>query len=222
MVGVAVVVGVVVGVSIGRNGMEQGSSEWLAARLGRATASRVADICAKTKSGPAASRGNYLLELVTERLTGEPTPFFVNSAMQWGTDNEPHAREAYEVTRDCFVEEVGFIGHPTIAMAGASPDGLVGEHGLVEIKCPNSLTMVTTLRANEVPAKYLPQIYFQMACTGRAWCDFVSYDSRLPANCQLFVKRVERDHVKIAEIENEVEAFLAEVASTEIELRRWK
>lgn len=199
--------------------MEQGTPEWLAARLGRATASRVADICAKTKSGPSASRGNYLLELVTERLTGEPTPFFVNSAMQWGTENEPFAREAYEVTHDCFVEEVGFIAHPSIAMAGASPDGLVGEHGLVEIKSPNSLTHVATLRANEVPAKYLPQIYFQMACTGRAWCDFVSYDPRLPTNCQLFVKRVERDHVRLAEIENEVEAFLAEVAATEAELR---
>ena len=142
--------------------------------------------------------------------------------MAWGTEQEPFAREAYEVTREVFVEEVGFIAHPTIAMAGASPDGLIGEHGLVEIKCPQSLTHVTTLRANEVPAKYLPQIYFQMACTGRAWCDFVSYDPRLPANCQLFVKLVERDHVKIAEIENEVEAFLAEVAATETELRGWK
>ena len=202
--------------------MKQGTPEWFEERLGKATASRVADICAKTKSGPAASRGNYLLELVTERLSGEPTPFFANAAMQWGTDNEPHAREAYEVTREVFVEEVGFIGHPLMKMAGASPDGLVGEHGLVEIKCPQSLTHVTTLRANEVPAKYLPQIYFQMACTGRTWCDFVSYDPRLPTNCQLFVKRVERDHVKIAEIENEVEAFLAEVAATETELRGWK
>lgn len=199
--------------------MEQGTPEWFAARLGRATASRVADICAKTKSGPAASRGNYLLELVTERLSGEPTPFFANAAMQWGTEQEPFAREAYEVTREVFVEEVGFIVHPLMKMAGASPDGLVGEHGLVEIKCPNSFNMVATLRANEVPAKYLPQIYFQMACTGRAWCDFVSYDPRLPTNCQLFVKRVERDHVRIAEIENEVEAFLAEVAATEAELR---
>jgi len=199
--------------------MEQGTPEWFAARLGRATASRVADICAKTKSGPAASRGNYLLELVTERLSNQPTPFFANAAMQWGTEQEPFAREAYEVTREVFVEEVGFIVHPLMKMAGASPDGLVGEHGLVEIKAPNSLTHVATLRANEVPAKYLPQIYFQMACTGRAWCDFVSYDPRLPTNCQLFVKRVERDHVRIAEIENEVEAFLAEVAATEAELR---
>jgi hypothetical protein len=160
--------------------------------------------------------------LVTERLSGEPTPFFANAAMQWGTEQEPFAREAYEVTREVFVEEVGFIVHPLMKMAGASPDGLVTEHGLVEIKAPNSLTHVATLRANEVPAKYLPQIYFQMACTGRAWCDFVSYDPRLPANCQLFVKRVERDHVRIAEIENEVEAFLAEVAATEAELRERK
>jgi putative phage-type endonuclease len=199
--------------------MEQGTPEWFAARLGKATASRVADICAKTKSGPSASRGNYLLELVTERLSGEPTPFFATAAMQWGTEQEPFAREAYEVTREVFVEEVGFIVHPLMKMAGASPDGLVGETGLVEIKCPSSFNMVTTLRANEVPAKYLPQIYFQMACKGGAWCDFVSYDPRLPANCQLFVKRVERDHVKIAEIEDAVEAFLAEVAATEAELR---
>jgi len=199
--------------------IKQGTLAWFEERLGKATASRVADICAKTKSGPAASRGNYLLELVTERLSGEPTPFFANAAMQWGTEQEPFAREAYEVTREVFVEEVGFIVHPLMKMSGASPDGLVNEHGLVEIKAPNSLTHVATLRANEVPAKYLPQIYFQMACTGRAWCDFVSYDPRLPTNCQLFVKRVERDHVRIAEIENEVEAFLAEVAATEAELR---
>ena len=199
--------------------MKQGTPEWFKERLGKATASRVADICAKTKSGPAASRGNYLLELVTERLTGEPTPFFVNSAMAWGTEQEPFAREAYEVTREVFVEEVGFIAHPLMKMAGASPDGLVGEHGLVEIKCPQSLTHVTTLRANEVLAKYLPQIYFQMACTNRKWCDFVSYAPRFPTNCQLFVKRVEADNERIDEIEDAVEAFLGEVAATEAELR---
>jgi putative phage-type endonuclease len=191
--------------------MEQRSPEWFAARLGKVTASRVADVIAKTKTGPAASRANYLSELVLERLTGEPLPSFTNAAMQWGTDKEPEARDAYGFMHDA-VTECAFINHPTIAMSGASPDGLVGDVGLVEIKCPSSATHLDTLRGAPIPAKYVAQMQWQMACTGRAWCDFASYDPRFPPAMQLHVQRVARDDAFIAEVEREVAAFLDEVA----------
>jgi len=189
----------------------QGSPEWLAARLGRVTASRVADVVAKTKSGYSASRANYLAELVAERLTGEPAERFTNAAMQWGTDQEPHARAAYAFMHDADVTEVGFVTHPKIEMSGASPDGLVGGDGLVEIKCPNTATHLDTLLGQTIPAKYLTQIQWQLACTERAWCDFASYDPRLPAEMRLFVQRVHRDNGLIGELEAEVRAFLAEL-----------
>jgi putative phage-type endonuclease len=191
----------------------QGSAEWFAIRAGRVTASRVADVIAKTKTGWGASRANYMAELIAERLTGEPAERFTNAAMQWGTDHEPDARAAYEFFRDASVIEVGFVEHPAIAMTGASPDGLVGDDGLVEIKCPNTATHLDTLLSQTVPAKYVTQMLWQMACTGRQWCDFVSYDPRLPESMSLFVKRIDRDDKRIAELETDVSAFLVETAN---------
>ena len=193
--------------------MEQKSEEWFKARLGKVTASRVADVLAKTKTGYSASRDNYMAQLVVERMTNTQAESFTNAAMQWGTDQEPFARAAYEVAQNVMVEETGLVDHPTIPMAGASPDGLIGEDGLVEIKCPNTATHIDTLLTQTVPAKYITQMQFQMACTGRQWCDFVSFDPRMPAKAQLFVKRVMRDEAFIKEIETEIKKFLAEVTA---------
>lgn len=193
--------------------MEQRSEEWYAARLGKVTASRVADVMARTKSGYSASRANYMAELICERLTGMPAEKFNSAAMQWGTDTEPHAKASYAFMRDAAVEEAGFILHPSIAGFGASPDGLVGADGLVEIKCPNTATHLETLLDDGIDGKYITQMQVQMACTGRAWCDFVSFDPRLPVDMQLFVKRIERDAARIKEIEDEVTKFLGEMAA---------
>jgi len=197
----------------------QGSPEWLAIRLGKATASRMADICAKTRTGWGASRANYAAQLVCERLTGIAQEGYSNAAMAWGVEKEPDARRAYEFMTDETVTEVGFVEHPTIAMAGASPDGLVGEDGLIEVKCPISATHIETLLGRKAPAKYYLQMQFQMATTGRKYCDFVSYDPRLPESMQLFIDRVERDDATIAQLEQDVIEFLAEVDATVAELR---
>ena len=191
--------------------MEQGGADWKAIRLGKVTASRVADVVARTKSGPSASRMNYMADLICERLTGCAVEGYTNAAMQWGTDNEPRAREAYEFLHGVEVEQVGFVHHPAIAMSGASPDGLVGDMGLIEIKCPNSAGHIETLLSEAVPGKYAIQMQWQMACVGRDWCDFVSFDPRLSADLQLFIKRLDRDDALIADLEKEVLAFLAEV-----------
>lgn len=199
--------------------MDQRSAEWFAARLGKATASKIADIMATTKTGYAATRKNYAAQLICERLTGTPTEGFTNAAMQWGTDNEAEARDAYRIYRLCEVTEIGFVDHPTIDMAGASPDGLVGEDGLVEIKCPNSATHIETLRTKAVPAHYAKQMFWQMACTGRKWCDFASYDPRLPEEMRLIVIRLHRCDDTISEMEAEVSKFLAEVEEAVADLR---
>jgi len=191
----------------------QGSTEWFYQRLGKVTASRVADVIAKTKTGYSASRDNYMAQLVVERLTFTKQEFYTNAAMQWGTEQEPFARAAYEAAQGVLVEEVGFVRHPTIEWAGASPDGLVKDNGLVEIKCPNTATMIETLLSQKVPGKYFAQMQFQMACTGRKWTDYVVFDPRMPEKAQLFVKRVDRDDAYIAEIEAEIVKFLAEVKS---------
>jgi putative phage-type endonuclease len=191
--------------------IEQGTPEWFAQRCGKVTASRVADIIAKTKTGAAASRGNYMAQLVAERLTGQPAESFKSAAMQFGADTEPMARMAYETQIGMLVDEVAMIPHPTIEMSGASPDGLVGHDGLVEIKCPNTSTHIETLLDEKVPGKYVTQMMWQMACTGRAWCDFVSFDPRMPEDMQLFIKRVPRDNEMIASLEAEVVKFLGEL-----------
>ena len=200
--------------------MEQRTDEWFAARLGKVTASRVADIVAKTKSGYSTSRANYMAELVCERLTGKQGDSFSNAAMVWGTNTEPMARAAYEALEGVLVEEVGFVSHPTIAMSGASPDGFVGEDGLVEIKCPNTATHIETLLDKEVPSKYVKQMQWQMACTDRKWCDFVSYDPRMPEEMQLFTVRVDRDDETIIELEREVEKFLSELEDKIVALEK--
>ena len=191
--------------------IEQRTDEWFAARIGKVTASRVADVIAKTKTGYSATRDNYMAQLVCERLTGQKGESFTNAAMQHGTETEPLARLSYEVAQNVLVDEVGFVPHPSIEMAGASPDGLVNDDGLLEIKCPNTATHIETLLSQTVPGKYNTQMQFQMACTGRKWCDFVSFDNRLPHELQLFVKRVPRDDVFIKQIEAEIVQFLAEL-----------
>ena len=190
--------------------MEQRTTEWHTARLGKVTASRVADVIAKTKSGYGASRTNLMADLIVERLTGQPASTFTNAHMEWGTEQEPHARAAYSARTGELVEEVGFIDHPRISNSGASPDGLVAD-GLVEFKSPATSTMLDTLLTQAVPTKYIPQMQWQMACTGRAWCDFVSYDPRLPEHLRMFVKRVDRDNDYIKMLEAEVTLFLSEL-----------
>ena len=191
--------------------MDQGTEEWFTIRIGKVTASRVADVIANTKTGYSASRDNYMAQLICERLTGLKGESFTNAAMQHGTETEPLARAAYEALKDVLVDDVGFVPHPIIEMAGASPDGMVGEDGLLEIKCPNTATHIETLISKVVPSKYNTQMQFQMACTGRKWCDFVSFDNRLPEMFQLFVTRVPRDEVFIRLIESEIVQFLAEL-----------
>ena len=190
--------------------MEQRTEEWFSARLGKVTASRVADVLAKIKSGESASRKNYKMELVVQRLTNKQGESFTNAAMEWGTEQEPFARMAYEAHTGTFVKEEGFVDHPTIEGFGCSPDGIVGE-GLIEIKCPNTANHIETVLENKAPSKYIPQMQAQMACTGAKWCDFVSFDPRVPEDLQLFVVRVDRDQEYIDAMEVEVKQFLSEV-----------
>ena len=181
--------------------VQQGSEEWKTLRLGKITASRVSQVMGK-------SRQNFLAIIAAERISKQAESF-TNAAMQWGVDTEPFAREAYEARNGVKVVQVGFCLHPTIKEAGASPDGLVGDDGLIEIKCPNTSTHVGTLIDQKAPTKYIPQMQFQMACTGRQWCDFVSFDPRIEQS--FFQIRVERDNEYIEKIEKEVSEFLEEV-----------
>jgi putative phage-type endonuclease len=188
--------------------MDQRTDEWFAARLGKVTASRIKDVLAGKTT---AARRNYLAQLVVERLTQKAPESFTNAAMQWGTDQEPFARAAYEAKTGVLVDETGLVDHPVIPMSGASPDGLVANDGLVEIKCPNTATHMDTLLTKTPDSDYVGQMQWQMACTGRKWCDFVSFDPRMPENLQLCVIRVNRDDKKIEEIEKEVIKFLSEI-----------
>jgi putative phage-type endonuclease len=199
--------------------LEQGSAEWLQERCGKVTASRIADLMATTRSGYAASRENYKAQLIAERLTGCVATSFTNAAMIHGTETEPEARRAYEFYVDRDVQQIGFVPHPVINMAGASPDGLVGDDGLLELKCPNTATHINALLTGRIDDKYHKQMQFQMACTGRQWCDYASYDNRMPERMRLFVKRVPRDETAINEIEAEVRSFLAEIDETTERLR---
>jgi putative phage-type endonuclease len=191
--------------------MDQRSAEWYQTRLGKVTASRIADLMARTKSGYSTSRANYMAELIAERLTGAKGDSYQNAAMQWGTEQEPYARAAYETLKGVLVKEVGFVPHPTIPNSGASPDGLVDDDGLVEIKCPFTATHLEFLTTGIVPEKYMLQMQWQIACTGREWCDYVSYDPRLPERMAISIQRVNRDFTLINNIENEVRTFLSEL-----------
>ena len=191
--------------------MVQGSPEWHQARLGKVTASRISDVAAKIKTGWGASRAKYMGELIAESLTHEPTPSFSNAAMQHGTDTEPQAAAAYAFYTDAELELVGFVDHPKIDQAGCSPDRLIGKDGLVEIKCPQTSTHIDTLLGSSIPKKYIDQMQWQMACTKRKWCDFVSFDPRMPPETQLFIQRVERDKERIKELEEMVVEFLTEM-----------
>jgi len=192
--------------------VEQRSAEWLAMRVGCVTGSRMSDVMAKLKrkEGEAQSRQDYKAQIVCEILTGRAAEHYVSPAMEWGMENEIFARNAYEVAVGD-IEPVGFALHSAIKRFGASPDGLVGTDGLVEFKCPNTSTHIDYVLTGVVPAEYQWQMLAEMACSERQWCDFVSYDPRLPKRLQLFVRRFERDDSRIAEMEAEVEKFLAEV-----------
>jgi len=199
--------------------IEQGSPEWHALRCGKATASRIADIVRKTKTGVSATRERYMGQLIAERLTGTVADSFKSSDMEWGTATEAEARIAYEFHRNQPVEPVDFVVHPGIAMSGASPDGFVASDGLIEIKCPATHTHVDTLLRRMVAPDYLIQMQWQMACTGRQWCDFASYDPRMPEHMRLWVHRVQRDQEHIEQLESAVRAFLSELDDRVSELR---
>ena len=190
--------------------MQQRTEEWYNIRLGRVTASRVSDVLAQTRTGPSTSRKNYMMELMVERMTNRKQESYTNTYMQHGIDNEPIARAAYEKVIDGLVHEIGFVMHPAIPMFGCSPDGFVGDDGLCEIKCPNTAQHVDTILYG-FPSRYKAQVQAQMACTERLWCDFVSYDPRMPEHQQLVRIRVKRDNQYIESMEDEVEGFLGEL-----------
>lgn len=189
----------------------QGTQDWLKDRAGHATASRFKDVLAKIKNGEAATRAKYRIQLVTERLTGLPVEGYKNAAMAWGTEREPEARMAYEEMTGEIVAEVGFMAHPLVKWCGASPDGLVGTSGMVEIKCPFESTVHVLTLTDGMPAEHIPQVQGNLWVNGRQWCDFISYDPRMPEGLQLYRQRIERDNKFIASLAEEVEKFLGEV-----------
>lgn len=189
-----------------------GTDEWRRARLGWLTASRIADATAKLKSGGyGASRANLMAALICERLTDVPMESFTTKEMQWGIDHEPEAIAAYSWHFDVEVQPTGFVRHPRIDYCGATPDGAVGDDGLIEIKCPNTSTHIDTLLRGAPDPRYIKQMQFQLSCTGRKWVDFVTYDPRMPLELQFRAYRVPRDDKMIAELESEAEKFLAEM-----------
>ena len=190
--------------------VEQGSEFWLELRKGKVTASRVADVMAKTKTGVSASRGNYLIELALQRVTGVIEPSYTNDAMAYGTANEQTARTAFEVAHNVFVDQVAFVDHPTILNFGCSPDGIVGD-SLLEIKCPYQSAIHWSYFKDGCPSKYYTQIQAQMSCTGAKSVWFVSYDGRMPPRSQLYIEEVLREEEFIKKLEDEVKQFLNEV-----------
>ncbi|WP_455466933.1 lambda exonuclease family protein [Bartonella sp. B39] len=195
--------------------MEQRTAEWFQVRLGKITASNIYNVLSKTAKGlPTSKYDDYKITLITERLTEEISPHYETEDMRWGIDHEEDAIKEYEFIYDTHVTKCGFIQHPTMEMAGASPDGLIGDHGLIEVKCPRSKTHIRFFLDNQIKPEYLAQMQFQMACTGRQWCDFVSYDPRFTgqsAPLRIKAKRVHRDEKQIAYINKAVEAFLVEI-----------
>ncbi len=198
----------------------QGSEEWKRARCGSLGASRVSDALAKIKTGWGASRANVMAELIVERLTGVPAESYMNDAMRWGVEHEADAKAAYSFHTDSEIAEVGLIRHPIIEGTHASPDGLIGDDGLIECKCPQSATHLDYLLTGSVPGKYITQIQWQLACSSRKWADFISFDPRMPENMRLFVKRVRRDDLLITSLENDVTDFLSELERKVDDLRK--
>ena len=199
--------------------MEQGTPEWHAARCGKVTASRIADLMAKPKKPGEGLRATYMSELLAERLSGIQPESYVSDDMRWGSEQEAAARDAYAFMEGRDVERVGFVDHPTIPMAGASPDGLIGVDGLLEIKCPKTSTHLETIRLERVPEKYLAQIHWQAACTRAGWCDFVSYDPRLQPELRYFCQRVEIDPGYVTVLELAVIDFNVQL---EAEIDYWR
>lgn len=194
---------------------EQGSGAWLAARSGRITASRVADVLAYAKKGgETQKRADYRIELVSERLTGLAIDKYVTFAMKEGTRLEPEARTEYELAQDIMLDRIGFAIHPAMDFSGASPDGLVGKDGGVEIKCPTRTTHLEYLMAGVVPPEYEPQMVWNMVCCERMWWDFVSYCPDFPEPLKMFTIRLQRDEARIDVIDAEVRKFHAEVETT--------
>lgn len=191
--------------------MKQRSEQWYTARAGKITASRISDIMARTKSGYSASRNNYIAELVAERMTGQCYGSFVSKAMEWGMEKEDEAKAAYEFVHDVHIEEAPFVLHPDLSFTGASPDGYLHDDGLIEIKCPNTSTHINTLLTKRVDNKYVLQMQWQLACTGRKYCQFLSYDPRMPDHLIMWDTTVERDDELIAEITKEVVAANQEI-----------
>ncbi len=201
--------------------MQQQTDDWFAARLGHVTASRVKDVMAKGRGGaPSATRQNYMMQLLCERLTGKREEGFTSAAMQRGNELEPIARMAYELYADAEVTEAGLILHPHIEGFGASPDGLIlSARGGIEIKCPNTATHVATLQSGKHDPQYEWQMFAQMACAELEWVDFVTFDDRLPDELQYACFRLERDEARIRQMETEIKLFLEELAELEHEMR---
>jgi putative phage-type endonuclease len=198
---------------------EQGTEAWHTHRLGWVTGSRLSEVMAKTKSGYSASRDNYMMELLCQRLTGKREESFSSQAMQRGIEKEPIARGCYEAQCGVMVIEATFCKHDKIDWFGATPDGFVGSDGLLEIKCPNTKQHVDFLRTGKPDGKYQWQMLCQMECTGRKWCDFVSFDDRMPTDLQFAVTRFHRDDDRISEMVAEVKKFIGELNSLETEMR---
>ncbi|MCK1459195.1 YqaJ viral recombinase family protein [Bradyrhizobium sp. 2] len=190
----------------------QGTEEWRRARAGSLGASRLHEAVARTKTGYGASRANIMAELICERLTGAPADKFVTAAMQAGTETEPEARDAYSFYTGQTVRQVGLIRHRSIEQSHASPDGLIGDDGMLEIKCPQPAAHMETLLTQKIPEKYVTQMMWQMACSGRKWVDYVSYNPSFPENLRLFIRRVPRDDKRINDLETEIAGFLLEMA----------
>lgn len=193
----------------------QGSAEWLEVRRGKITASRIADVLAVLKKGgEGADRRNYRIEQIAERLSGRSEDHYVSPEMEWGTEFEPIARSAYEIATESMVDTVGFVLHPTFDFAGSSPDGLVGDDGGLELKCPKTTTHIKWLMDGKVPEEHQAQCLWHMTCCERKWWDFMSFDPRLPDGLKIFIARMERDDERIAAIESEVARFNDEVEAT--------
>ncbi len=202
------------------NDTTQGSEAWRQARCGKATASRISDIIAKTKTGWGASRDNYLSELVAERLTGVPIEGYKSASMERGSQMEADAKTAYEFRASEEIEPVGFVQHPTLEWSGASPDGLIGTLGIVEFKCPELRTHIDYLLGGTLSKAYRCQMQWELECTGRLWCDFVSYNPLLPPEMRLHIRRIRIGSEEHAELIREVPAFLGEVENRLTELRQ--